>query len=152
MLDLLYEKKPFEISTTCGERLNERVLSCLRPGCRVDRQDQELALGDNGCKWMQQLHPGGQGGCVDQQQCVDRSCSSKRYRQPENGAGDYVQGFTRREISAFPEHPSHSAFKHAMDCLLEYLVADCLSDPGPFLANELAPLLTLFLRNRQARR
>src|SRR5687767_11024667 len=61
---LLDEGNILQASIASGNRLHEWMLLCLGPGCRIYRQDYELALGNDGCEWMQELHPGGQGSCL----------------------------------------------------------------------------------------
>src|SRR5262249_49142333 len=38
-------------------RLHASMFFGLRPGCRTGRQDENLALGNDGCDGMQKLHP-----------------------------------------------------------------------------------------------
>ena len=78
-LHLLNERKTFKIAVAVRDGLHERVLLCLRPGRRIGGKHQQLALGEEGCEGMQELHPGGQNRRVRQQQCVHRCRRSKRY-------------------------------------------------------------------------
>ena len=50
-----------DIKKMLEKRLDGGMLFRLRPGGRVNRQHQKLALGDDSRERMQQLHPGRQG-------------------------------------------------------------------------------------------
>ncbi len=131
------------------QRLHQRMLLRLRPRRRIDRQHQQLGLGDHGRDRMQELHPGGQGQRLRDQHRVHERRNAERDRQPEHGADQHPQRGTRRQRVAGLEHPRHAFFEGVMDGFFKRLVAELLAQPRPMPAHEFAPRRAAVAAHRQ---
>ena len=106
---------------------------------------KSLALCDDRCQRMQELHSRRPGCDLRKQYRVHRRCCPERDREPKYRAQDHEQCGVRREMPAFPEHPCHAAFKGNVHSSFERLIANLPPKPRPVPADRYAPAPTIRL-------